>query len=168
MSNQQAFGYTNPFGAPAQGTARRAPQGQRQQRQWQQPEDYDYQDQQQDPKWDTQAYLKIKFSTAHGDKFLRFGRNDKELREGNGLEAMILAHWRNGGDVNDLLACMSLEVVDANPKFEGDNTFVPRGQQQAPAQNAFTPAPASEEEYEEEPAPTPAPKPRAQRARSPK
>lgn len=90
-------------------------------------------EQEEDPRFQAQAYLKIKFHTADGIKTLKTNGKDKALREASELESMILDHWRAGGDVNDLLECMELEVVDATPKERGTNAFVSRTAQAEPA-----------------------------------
>lgn len=145
-------GFVNPFaGQNTRSFGRQAPAsapyGQQQQGFGFQPEA------QEDERFQAQAYLKIKFHTADGVKTLKTNGKDKALREASELEAMILDHWRAGGDVNDLLACMELEVVDATPKERGTNAFVSRN---APAEPAPKPAkprprrqPAQEVEDEE-------------------
>lgn len=134
MTTRNKPGFVNPFAdqntrsfgrqAPAA-----APYGHQQQGFGFQPEQQD-----EDPRFQAQAYLKIKFHTADGVKTLKTNGKDKPLREASELEAMILDHWRAGGDVNELLDCMELEVVDATPKERGTNSFVSR--------NASAPAPA--------------------------
>lgn len=83
-------------------------------------------EQEEDDRFQAQAYLKIKFHTADGVKTLKWNGKDKPLREASELEQMILDVWRSGGDVNELLDCMELEVVDATPKERGSNSFVSR------------------------------------------
>ena len=153
MNTRNQQGFVNPFAGQntrsfgRQAPAAAAPYGQQQQGFGFQPE------QEEDPRFQAQAYLKIKFHTADGVKTLKTNGKDKALREASELEAMILDHWRAGGDVNDLLACMELEVVDATPKERGTNAFVSRN---APAEPAPKPAkprprrqPAQEVEDEE-------------------
>lgn len=94
---------------------------------------------QEDDRFQAQAYLKIKFHTADGVKTLKWNGKDKPLREASELESMILDLWAQGGDVNQLLDCMELEVVDATPKERGSNSFVPRN---APAAAPAKPAKA--------------------------
>ena len=133
MNTRNQQGFVNPFAGQntrsfgRQQQAPSAPYGQQQQGFGFQPE------QEEDPRFQAQAYLKIKFHTADGVKTLKTNGKDKALREASELEAMILDHWRAGGDVNDLLACMELEVVDATPKERGTNAFVSRTAQAEPA-----------------------------------
>lgn len=135
MTTRNQQGFVNPFAGQVNtrsfGRQQQAPAayGQQQQGFGFQPEA------QEDERFQAQAYLKIKFHTADGVKTLKTNGKDKPLREASELEAMILDHWRAGGDVNELLECMELEVVDATPKERGTNAFVSRN---APAE----PAPA--------------------------
>lgn len=134
MTTRNQQGFVNPFAGQntrSFGRQQQAPAayGQQQQGFGFQPEA------QEDERFQAQAYLKIKFHTADGVKTLKTNGKDKPLREASELEAMILDHWRSGGDVNELLECMELEVVDATPKERGTNAFVSRN---APAE----PAPA--------------------------
>lgn len=104
---QRQFGYKNPFngqGARGQQYAQQVPQQQQAM----------YED---DPDFETSAYMKIGFNTTQGVKYLNFGKTDKRLRDASPLEHMILEYWRNGGDVNDLLNDMHIEIVDANPDY---------------------------------------------------
>ena len=138
MTTRNQQGFVNPFaGQNTRSFGRQAPAsapyGQQQQGFGFQPEA------QEDERFQAQAYLKIKFHTADGVKTLKTNGKDKALREASELEAMILDHWRAGGDVNDLLACMELEVVDATPKERGTNAFVARN---APAEPAPKPGKA--------------------------
>lgn len=131
MTTRNQQGFVNPFaGQNTRSFGRQAPAaapyGQQQQGFGFQPEQ-----QQEDERFQAQAYLKIKFHTADGVKTLKTNGKDKPLREASELEAMILDHWRAGGDVNELLECMELEVVDATPKERGTNAFVSRN---APAE----------------------------------
>lgn len=132
MTTRNQQGFVNPFaGQNTRSFGRQAPAaapyGQQQQGFGFQPEA------QEDERFQAQAYLKIKFHTADGVKTLKTNGKDKPLREASELEAMILDHWRAGGDVNDLLSCMELEVVDATPKERGSNAFVPRNGVAEPA-----------------------------------
>lgn len=132
MTTRNQQGFVNPFAGQntrSFGRQQQAPAayGQQQQGFGFQPE------QQEDERFQAQAYLKIKFHTADGVKTLKTNGKDKPLREASELEAMILDHWRAGGDVNDLLSCMELEVVDATPKERGSNAFVPRNGVAEPA-----------------------------------
>lgn len=146
MQNRQ-FGFSNPaqfgrrgFGGQQQQGFGYAPQ-----------QDFD---EEQDDKFVPQAYLKIKFHTADGIKSLKRNGKDHPLREASELEQMILDHWRAGGDVNELLGCMELEVVDATPKERGTNSFIARG---------AVPAPAPQEDVHEPE--RPAPRTRGQRTK---
>lgn len=112
MQNNQ-FGFVNPFGQQQQQTAPRGQRYNRQQPQQQQQEYYEVDEQ--DAKYATQAYLKISFKTNKGYKKLNTGKTDITLREASPLELMIINYWKSGRDVNDLIALMQLEVVDANP-----------------------------------------------------
>lgn len=108
--NQQ-FGFVNPFGSantarPARGVR------QQQQPQYQQPQ-FEYEDEQ-DPNWVAQAYMKIGFRLSNGKvKFLKMGKTDKQLRLGSPLEAMIIDYWDKGGDLNELVKSMVIEINDA-------------------------------------------------------
>lgn len=127
--------FVNPFGQPATrsfGRQQQAPAAYGNQ------QGFGFQPEQEDERFTAQAYLKIKFHTADGVKTLKHNGKDKPLREASELEQMILDVWRSGGDVNDLLACMELEVVDATPKERGSNTFVAR---HAVAEPAAAPKP---------------------------
>lgn len=143
MQNNQ-FGFVNPFGQQQQQTAPRGnPRYNRQAPQQQQGEFYD----EEDPKYATQAYLKISFKTNKGVKKLNTGKTDIKLREASPLETMILNYWKSGRDVNELLAIMQLEVVDANPdnsdlEFDFSNVN-------------FIVEEEEEEEFEEAPKPKP-------------
>lgn len=103
-----AFGFANPFAGQNRGTQQR-----RQPVQQAMPYNEDMLED--DPRFEVQAYMKIGFKTSVGTKFLNFGKTDKQLREASPLEAMILAHWRAGRDVNELLRSMVIEIHDANP-----------------------------------------------------
>lgn len=133
MTTRNQQGFVNPFAGNTRSFGRQAPAaapyGQQQQGFGFQPE----QQQEEDPRFQAQAYMKIKFHTADGVKTLKWNGKDKPLREASELEAMILDHWRAGGDVNELLECMELEVVDATPKERGTNAFVSRNAPAAPA-----------------------------------
>lgn len=136
MTTRNPQGFVNPFaGQNTRSFGRQAPAayGQQQQGFGFQPE------QDEDPRFQAQAYLKIKFHTADGVKTLKWNGKDKPLREASELECMILDLWAQGGDVNQLLDCMELEVVDATPKERGTNSFVPRN---APAAAPAKPAKA--------------------------
>ena len=148
--NQQ--GFVNPFAGQntrsfgRQQQAAAAPYGQQQQGFGFQPE------QEEDPRFTAQAYLKIKFHTADGVKTLKWNGKDKPLREASELESMILDLWAQGGDVNQLLDCMELEVVDATPKERGTNAFVPRNApaEPAPAKAKTRPRRQATQEVEDE------------------
>lgn len=133
MTTRNQQGFVNPFAGQNNtrsfGRQQQAPAayGQQQQGFGFQPEA------QEDERFQAQAYLKIKFHTADGVKTLKTNGKDKPLREASELEAMILDHWRAGGDVNELLECMELEVVDATPKERGTNAFVSRNATAEPA-----------------------------------
>ncbi|MBS7344271.1 MAG: hypothetical protein KIG60_01170 [Caryophanon sp.] len=133
MTTRNQQGFVNPFaGQNTRSFGRQAPAapyGQQQQGFGFQPE----QQQEQDERFQAQAYLKIKFHTADGVKTLKWNGKDKPLREASELESMILDLWSQGGDVNQLLDCMELEVVDATPKERGSNSFVPRNGVAEPA-----------------------------------
>lgn len=118
QTRNPAFGFANPFAGQNRNNGfQRRPQQQQMQ--------YDQEEQIDDPRFDVQAYMKIGFQTTHGVKFLNFGKTDKQLREASPLEAMILNHWRNGGDINDLLETMVIEIHDANPDLS-EMAFVSR------------------------------------------
>lgn len=133
MTTRNQQGFINPFAGQntrSFGRQQQAPAayGQQQQGFGFQPEQ-----QQEDDRFQAQAYLKIKFHTADGVKTLKWNGKDKPLREASELESMILDLWAQGGDVNQLLDCMELEVVDATPKERGTNAFVPRNVPVEPA-----------------------------------
>lgn len=141
MTTRNQQGFVNPFaGQNTRSFGRQAPAaapyGQQQQGFGFQPEQ-----QQEDERFQAQAYLKIKFHTADGVKTLKTNGKDKALREASELESMILDHWRAGGDVNELLECMELEVVDATPKERGTNAFVSRNAPAEPAPAKAKPRP---------------------------
>lgn len=139
-TRQPAFGFSNPFAGQNRNTNFRR-QGQPQPQQG-----FGYEDevQEDDPRYATQAYMKIGFQTSVGTKFLNFGKTDKQLREASPLEAMILAHWRAGRDVNELLESMVIEIHDANPDLS-EMAFVTRSGEYLT-------------QYEEEEAPAPKPR----------
>lgn len=146
MQNRNAQGFVNPFGQANRNFGR-------QNNGYQQPQQgFGFQEEpEQDPRFETQAYLKIKFHTADGVKTLKQNGKDITLRDASELESMILDVWRSGGDVNELLDCMELEVVDATPKERGTNSFVSRNAAPAPApkkasRSRAKPAPQEEDE----------------------
>lgn len=145
MQNRNAQGFVNPFGQ-ANGNRNFGRQSQG----YQQPQQgFGFQEEpEQDPRFETQAYLKIKFHTADGVKTLKQNGKDITLRDASELESMILDVWRSGGDVNELLNCMELEVVDATPKERGTNSFITRNAAPAPA-----PAPKKAQRGRSKPAP---------------
>ena len=148
MTNRnQQFGFVNPFG----GNSRPTRQGRQQaQPQYQQPQ-LEYEDEQ-DPAWVAQAYMKIGFRLSNGKvKFLRMGKTDKQLRLGSPLEAMIIQYWAEGGDLNELVKSMVIEINDA---------------QQDDWDTSLTFGHEASIEAEEPEAPKPA-KPRRQRATAP-
>ena len=133
MTTRNQQGFVNPFaGQNTRSFGRQAPAAAASYGQQQQGFGFQPEAQEDDP-FQAQAYLKIKFHTADGVKTLKWNGKDKPLREASELESMILDLWAQGGDVNQLLDCMELEVVDATPKERGSNAFVPRN---APAESA--------------------------------
>ena len=150
MTTRNQQGFVNPFatGLNTRSFGRQAPAapyGQQQQGFGFQPEQ-----QQEDERFQAQAYLKIKFHTADGVKTLKWNGKDKPLREASELESMILDLWSQGGDVNQLLDCMELEVVDATPKERGTNAFVSRNAPAEPAPAKAKPRPRRQATQEAE------------------
>lgn len=140
-TRNQNFGFANPFGTNA---ARRPQRQQQPQNQY----DYEEQPQEQDPMWETQAYMKIGFRLNNGKtKFLKLGKTDKQLRLGSPLEAMILKYWAEGGDLNELVSTMVIEINDANEDIDEnlDFDFAPK-QAATPVKPKRTRATAQDEE----------------------
>jgi hypothetical protein len=73
-----------------------------------------------DPKWDTVAYLKLRFTTKNATRSLKANGKDIPLRRGNKLESMLIDFWMSGRDLNDLKSILDLEIVDANPNDDDD------------------------------------------------
>ena len=115
-TRNRAFQFANPYGSSAAAPATRG-RGRQQ--------DYQQFDDEQDPEWEVQAYMKIGFRLNNGKtKFLKLGKTDKQLRTGSPLEAMILSYWEQGGDLNELVKTMVIEINDAHPdELDGDVDF---------------------------------------------
>lgn len=86
----------------------------------QQPMYVEEQQPEQDPKWDTVAYLKLKFQTRNATRSLKVNGRDIPLRKGNKLESMLIDFWMSGRDLNELKSIIDLQIVDANPNDEDD------------------------------------------------
>lgn len=151
MTTRNQQGFVNPFaGQNTRSFGRQAPAAAPYGQQQQQGFGFQPEAQDEDPRFQAQAYMKIKFHTADGVKTLKWNGKDKPLREASELEAMILDHWRAGGDVNELLECMELEVVDATPKERGSNAFISRTAQAEPAPAKPKPRPRRQAAVEAE------------------
>lgn len=150
MTTRNQQGFVNPF-ASSQNTRSFGRQQQAPAAYGQQQQGFGFQPEaQEDDRFQAQAYLKIKFHTADGVKTLKWNGKDKPLREASELESMILDLWSQGGDVNQLLDCMELEVVDATPKERGTNAFVPRNAPAEPAPAKAKPRPRRQATQEAE------------------
>lgn len=112
-TRNQAFQFASPFGNP-----QRPARGNRQPVQQEQVQ---YEDEV-DPEWVVQAFMKIGFRMNNGKvKFLKMGKTDKQLRTGSPLESMILTYWAKGGDLNELVKTMVIEINDAMPDADDED-----------------------------------------------